>query len=169
MSIIRKLRGIINNAVVWATTWAGLGAALLGLGRLIGGEGLPMDAWVAGILLPMSAGFLGGATFSLGLLLTERKRTQENLRVGGTTAWGAFAGLAGPLLVMFLGSDLTWVHLSLAWPVLLGTTVFGAGSGAAMARIARGGLGGDRLAAAVAEDTPVIDGQDLPASSLSGG
>ena len=135
---------MLGTALTWAAGWGLAGGVLHGLFTAMGYGGFLTASFGVELLLHALMGFLGGATFSVGLLATERRRTLSTLRLSRSAAWGALAGLVGPLLVFLEGHyslplpTLHTVWPPTLWPLFLGTTVFGAISGGGMAAIARG-------------------------------
>ena len=144
MSLLRRLRGVLGTGLTWAVGWGLAGGMLHGIFTAIGYGGFLSASLGVDLLVHALMGFLGGATFSAGLLVTERRGTLANLSLSRSAAWGALAGLAGPLLVFLEGHlSLPLIPLGTVWPpplwlLFLGTTVFGAISGGGMAAIARG-------------------------------
>ena len=118
--ILRRLRGALGNAVVWASSWF---AAGLGLGTAFYlGLSLPTPFWpyvVGGALDLATAGFLAGGAFSLYLGVAARRRTLAELkpvRLGLTG--GLIAGLLVPGYILW--NTLGIVYISGIAPVLVG-------------------------------------------------
>ena len=135
---------MLGTGLTWAVGWGLAGGLLHGLFIYMGYGGFLTASFRIELLVHALMGFLGGATFSVGLLVTERRRPLSSLRLSRSVAWGGLAGLVGPLLVFLEGRyslplpTLDTVWPATLWPLFLGTTVFGAISGGSMAAIARG-------------------------------
>ena len=95
---MRRLRGILVAAVIWAIVWLPLGLALPWLRRR------PLDQCV---YCPPSFvirflgiwtlwGALSGAIFAVVLAIAERRRTLADLSFARVAVWGAIGSLALP-------------------------------------------------------------------------
>jgi hypothetical protein len=82
-------------------------------------------------------GFCGGFVFSTGFLLTEGRQTLGELALSRGGIWGGLAGLTGPILALLFAAGAPMELIWEIWPVLVGTAVFGAGSGVAMTSLAK--------------------------------
>lgn len=140
--ILRRLRGAIGNAVVWAGSWFvgafGLAATLYAV------VDLPMPFWTftLGVAQNVAAmGFLTGGAFSLYLGIAGRRKTLAELRPVRFGVWG---GLIAGLLVpgTYLAMNLAvGVPLSLMTPSLIAaagvSALFGSVTAYATIRIAQ--------------------------------
>lgn len=137
--LFRRLRGIIGTGLTWAIGWGVAGTALHFVFSLFGYAGFLASSLMVDVLVPAFMGLLGGSVFAGGLVLTERRGLLGELHLGRAAAWGALAGLVGPVLVAVFGADIVWLGLRDIWPFFLGTGLLGASGGAAMTAIARSG------------------------------
>lgn len=121
--ILRRLRGALGNAVVWASAWF---AAGLGLGTAFYlGLGLPTPLWpyiVSGAFDLATAGFLAGGAFSLYLGVAARRRTLAELK---PVRLGLTGGLIAGLLVP---AYLVWTILGIGYVSGIGPVLAGAGA-----------------------------------------
>lgn len=134
---MKKVRGILGTGISWAVGWTGAGVALHALFRAFDYAGFIGITLLGDVAIHAAMGFLGGAIFATGFVLTEGGRRLGDLRLGGGAVWGAVAGLLAPTLVLMLGFGSTWGALTGIWPLFLGTGLFGAGSGTLMTAVAR--------------------------------
>ena len=156
MSILRRLRGVAGTALTWAAGWSVVGGVLHGVFSLFGWNGFLVPSFGVEVLTHAMMGFVAGTMFSAGLLISERRRSLRELSLSRSAVWGALAGLVGPVLLFFLGGDLTLLTISTTWPFFVGTTVFGAASGGGMAALARGD---DINALGPRDEAPALNGE----------
>lgn len=135
--LFRRLRGILGTGISWASVWGVAGAGLHYLAVAFGWPGFAANSPMADILAFGTMGLFGGVVFSTGFLLTEGRRTQSELKPSRGGMWGAMAGLTGPVLALLFAAGAPMALILDIWPVLLGTAVFGAGSGVAMTILAK--------------------------------
>lgn len=135
--MFKRLRGAIKTGLTWGASWGLLGAVLHGVAAVFGWDGFLLPSLVDDMLACSALGLLGGTVYSAGLILSERGRSIEDLRIGRFALWGLVAGLVGPVGIWLLGGNSSWISLSTVWPLYVGTAVLGAASGGAMAAIAR--------------------------------
>jgi len=146
MLIVRRLRGILSTALMWALPWAVVGGgAVVALDRLWRAPGFHAligveYAWglfLDGARFFALVGALAGALFAGVVALAERRRTFATLHTGRMLAWGAIGGAALPLLVG-IGAVLTGAPSMLRDLVFAGIGAsLGAGSAWTMLVIAR--------------------------------
>ncbi len=136
--LLKRLRGVLGTALTWATGWGVLGAGLHLVAVALGWFGLFGVTLASDVIGHALIGFLGGAGFSMGLLLTERRGSLAQLSVGRSAAWGGVAGLVGSAVVLATLGGFGMLP-SLA-PVLLAGSVLGAVSGGGMSAVARASL-----------------------------
>lgn len=152
--VVRRIRGIVGAALIWAVLWLPLGV-LAGILRY---SLAPPNDLVADITAPperppafpiiadtavafMVWGAVVGVLFALVLIGAERKRTIDELRPRRLAIWGALSAVGLPLsvsLIEFARSSegiLTW-QFCLTLAVTAG---FGAVCSAGMLRLAQGG------------------------------
>jgi len=100
-NILRRLRGALGNALVWASTWFIAAFPLTVIFRVFGLGSGPFWQGAMGIApLYAGMGFLAGAAFSLYLGIAGRNRRLNELRPG----WVALGtGIATVLLLPPLG------------------------------------------------------------------
>ena len=125
-TILRRLRGVLTTALLWAPVWALAGAAMAGyqIHRMhrwhrayrddptTAASHVPttLEGWgwsyVGEKALAFAiAGAISGAVFALVVAALERRRTFGQLAMGRIAAWGALGGMTIP--VVFLGDFLT--------------------------------------------------------------
>lgn len=138
MSLLRRIRGIVGNALTWSAAWGVVGAAIYAVAATT--WNLPAGAPVGGMILTGALflaiyGFIAGGAFSLVLLAAERKRTLHQLSPRRVAVWGGLGSLlmaVAPLVSFGFTSDLG--------VFLLGTGLLGAVSAAGSLSVARRGL-----------------------------
>ena len=81
------IRGAVLMVVLWVIGW-GLGFG--GIMELVDPEGKIQDVWPTLLAIP---GFIGGVLFSLLLLITERRRSFDEISVVRFALWGVVTGL----------------------------------------------------------------------------
>ena len=136
-ALLRRLRGIVGTGITWGSVWGVAGAGLHYLARAFDWPGFAADSLMADIGAFATMGFFGGFVFSTGFLLTEGRRSLSELKPSRGGIWGALAGLTGPILALLFAAGAPMALILDIWPVLLGTAVFGAGSGVAMTMLAK--------------------------------
>ena len=127
--LLRGIRGAIGMGVTWAAAWSAVGL---------------VPRWVFGINadapFPLIFGVLGlmaGVTFSGLLVLTERRRSFDQLSLPRFAAWGAMGGLLLSALFARLAS-LGWGDVLMIAPTFaLASAVCASGSLAVARRVAR--------------------------------
>lgn len=134
MSFTTRLRGMIGTGLTWAASWGIVGTTLYGVASILGLDAFTAHQLLAEVTKWGTVGFLGGTTFSAGLILTERHFALPDLRIWRASLWGLLAGFSGPILLWVFGGNSSWIDLGLAHAI---TAVLGAGSGAGMVAIAR--------------------------------
>ncbi len=95
---VRRLRGILIAAIIWAIVWLPLGLALLGLRRRSPGDCVycPADFVIRFLGIWTLWGALSGAIFAVVLAVAERRRTLAELSFARVAVWGAIGSLALP-------------------------------------------------------------------------
>ena len=129
---------MVGTALTWAGGWGVLGAALHLVAVVLGWGGMFGVTLTGDVVGHAAIGLLGGAGFSVGLLLTERRATLTELSVSRSAAWGALSGLAGSAIV--LASLGGFGMLPSLTPVIVIGGALGALSGGGMSAIARASL-----------------------------
>lgn len=102
--LIRKLRGVIGNGLIWASAWVVGGLAFTVIPAFVTGAGLPLEsvAWILGI--DAIVGFASGSIFSAVLGVAYRNRVLEDMRPSSLGVLGVAAGLIFPVgAFAFLG------------------------------------------------------------------
>jgi hypothetical protein len=135
--LLKRLRGAIKTGLTWGASWGVFGAVLHGVAVAFGWREIILPALIDDVLAFSALGLIGGTVYSAGLVLSERGRSIEHLRIGRFALWGLVAGLVGPVGIWILGGNSSWISLSTAWSFYVGTAMLGAGSGGTMAAIAR--------------------------------
>jgi len=148
--LLRRLRGVLVAALVWAVLWLPLGVAV-GVLRylnsppfdLISDEAperlpaLPIIATTAGQWSLWGA--VVGIVFALVLLGAERTRTIEDLSPWRMASWGGLAAIALPLILVLIDA-VRYTNTSIGWQfvtILAVTGAFGAACSAGMLGMAR--------------------------------
>ncbi len=92
---LKRLRGYLVLALLWAVAWAVAGLLIGVSSRLL--PWLPWNAFFAVFDAPLPAlavpGFIGGALFSVLLGIGEHRRRFDELSVCRFAGWGAVGGL----------------------------------------------------------------------------
>ena len=124
---LRRLRGAVGTALVWASGWAGTGL-LLSLTGLFGSLAAVEYVVFAGVFAVM--GFISGAAFSSILAIAERSRTFDQMSLPRFAGWGAVGGILLQLVFVALGQG--------TGPILLAMcALLGSGSAAGSLALAR--------------------------------
>jgi uncharacterized membrane protein len=94
---LRRLRGVIGIALIWATVWASLFTILTGILQLF----LPFDSDV-GTFRMMSiigwVGFISGGIFGILLSFNESGKAIRNLSLVRVMMWGILSSAVYPLV-----------------------------------------------------------------------
>ena len=85
---LRRIRGAVGMALVWAVTWAAVGALKAMLVDPVG----TLDTLWLGPPIGAFPGFVGGLLFSVLLAIAAGDRRLENLSVREAGAWGGLVG-----------------------------------------------------------------------------
>ena len=113
--LLRRMRGAVGNALVWAVGWATAAVALLGAFLLAGWGAVPITTpWVllgVAALNAATSGFVTGLMFSVYLSLTHSDGSLLGLSVGRSALAGGAIAASLPLL------------MSGAWMVLSGAAI----------------------------------------------
>lgn len=96
--VLRKLRGAIGMAMVWAIGWAVIGGGIME--GILDPNGEIVDIWP--VLLAIF-GFLGGLAFSVVLGIAARRRRFSELSLAQFTVWGAVAGIMLGIFAISVG------------------------------------------------------------------
>ena len=137
-NLLRKLRGLVGNGIVWAAAWA-VGTLIFSLvPALLSGALTP--SWVFGLVLAKAAvvGFGSGAVFSLVLGVAYRNRLLDDIRTVPMGILGTAAGLLIPV-ALFIASSVAGVSFP---PTVVATNLtiaglLGMGTSLASLRLAR--------------------------------
>ena len=108
---LKRIRGAVGTALLWAAGWSGVGLvfALLGLfGTLAPAE----YAVFAGVFAVM--GFISGAAFSAVLGIAEGRRTFDEMSLPRFAGWGALGGVLLQLVMVGLGQPISVVMIGLS-------------------------------------------------------
>lgn len=128
---------MIGTGFSWAISWGAAGAVLHGLLALLGSPGLMSYSFGPDVFAHTLVGFISGAIFSGGILIAHLPPSLRELPVGRSAAWGAVAGFTGLLLLGTFANTLPLLAFVRLWPVIVGSALFGAGTGAAMIAVAK--------------------------------
>jgi uncharacterized membrane protein len=94
---LRRLRGVIGIALIWATVWAALFTVLTGILQLF----LPFDSDVGTFKLMSIIGWVGlisGGIFGILLSLNESGKAIRNLSLVRVMMWGILSSAVYPLV-----------------------------------------------------------------------
>ena len=160
-NLLRRLRGTLGNAAVWAGTW------------FLAAFPLHVLYWVAGIrygpfweralgmmLIYGGVGFLAGGVFSLCLSIAGRNQSLRELKPGRV-------GLGSAVVVGVVIPGLTWYfgdpQTSLVSAIMISSTIglFAGGTALAQVKIAQGAL---KAGEGGPEELEAPEEQRLPAS-----
>ncbi|MHC4404820.1 MAG: hypothetical protein ACYTG0_34660 [Planctomycetota bacterium] len=133
---LRRIRGAIGMGLTWAAAWSPIGAIIgLVLGSVLGG--VPLGAVVLRNVATFAMlGFVGGASFSTVLRITEGRRRFDELSLPRFITWGALGGFL--LGVLAISLELWGSGFTLLGAIVAGaTTLLGAGSAASSLALAR--------------------------------
>ena len=129
---LKRIRGAVGTALMWAVAWCGTGILLALLGLF--GTLAPVDyALFAGVFAIM--GFIGGAAFSTVVAIGEGRRRFDEMSLLRFAAWGALGGGLMQLVLFGLGQPTSIATVGLF--VLMG-------SGSATGSLALARKGDDR-------------------------
>ncbi len=128
---LKRIRGAISMALVWAAAWGGVGA-IVGVAAASAGILVGSVVGVGGIFAAL--GFGAGTVFSIVLGIAEGRRRFDEMSLPRFAGWGALGGflLALPLLLLSDPLALDWVFGISGVVALLG-----AGSAAGSLALAR--------------------------------
>lgn len=141
MNLLRRIRGVLGTAAVWASCWM-----ILTLPLALW-ESLPLPEQQRLRFVLRNAvewgkwGVVSGAGFALLMLLAERHSTLHQLRAWRSALWGALGAQVLPATIYILAPS--GYPLSTASPAYLAfacgfSAILGAGSAVGMVRLARG-------------------------------
>jgi hypothetical protein len=137
---LRRLRGALGNAVVWAGTWFLAGFPLTVLFRIMGLGSGPFWQDALGVAQTYAfGGFLAGGAFSLYLGIAGRNQRLGGLKPGWIALGAALTvGIGIPALGIYFGNP----QVSLASTVLISSILGGLAGGTAFGqvKIAQGAL-----------------------------
>ena len=131
---MRRLRGVLITALIWALVWIPIGFALTLLRRSSSFECLYCDPnWLVRFVAGWSVfGAVSGGLFAIVLMIAERRRTLAELSLRRTAVWGAIGALALPTIITILDVvDSPGPYRD--WPFMLVTLIAVAGLGASCA------------------------------------
>jgi hypothetical protein len=102
-TILRRLRGLLGTALLWAMAWGMAGVvlgfivALADVGNfiLVAPDAMSFVGFVMGVY-----GAVGGLVFASVMMLLERRRRLEDLSLRRVAAWGAIGGMGLPAAVI---------------------------------------------------------------------
>jgi phosphatidylserine synthase len=130
MNWVRRIRGTIGMGVTWAAALSVVGA----IPRWIFG----VDTDVPIPLLFGACGFIAGVTFSAILMLTERRRSFDQMSIRRFAGWGALGGLL--LSALWAGAEtLPWGEVLAIAPAFAVACAASASGSLALARRAAQG------------------------------
>jgi hypothetical protein len=145
--ILRRLRGVVLTALVWAVLWLPLGLGM-GLYRYLRAplsdlgtpERIPAFPIISETTLVWSAwGAVVGTIFALVLLGAERRHTLEELSSTRFAIWGALSAILLPLasMVWFWADDPRFTVPLIAVVILAVTAAVGTACATGMLAVAR--------------------------------
>lgn len=100
-NVLRRLRGLAGNGLVWAGAWA-VGTFVTFLGTsLIAGAGLPPVAYLwYSVANGAALGFASGTVFSIVLGIAYRRRLLQDIRPSSVGVLGVASGLFIPIGIL---------------------------------------------------------------------
>jgi hypothetical protein len=145
---LKRVRAAVVLGLIWGLGWGLVGGFIME--GIVDPQGRILDMWPQTLAIP---GFLGGAIFSLVLLIAERRRRFSDLSVSRFAAWGAVVGLS----LGALGLGLFGMSSVLRAAVIIGPlTLLTAGSAAASLSLARWGEKRELLGSAAEHDDMIL-------------
>ena len=130
-SLLRKLRGALGTALIWALGWGAIGFVVIAVLLLaVGSRDFYWETVIAFSLSSALSGLVAGATFSLVLGTLYRRRHLSELSPLRMALWGAAAALLVPLGTLAAADT---VGLQLETGVVAGMVLTMSGLGAATA------------------------------------
>ena len=132
---LKRIRGALGMGLTWATAWFGVGMIFLSALVVFGTPpaGIGLAAVVANSVLLAVAGFIGGATFSVVLGITEGRRRFDEMSLRRFAFWGAVGGLLVSMPLSWVGGATLAEALGVGYVI----TLLGAGSAAGSLALAR--------------------------------
>ena len=131
---LRRIRGAVGMALVWAVTWAAVGALKAMLVNPVG----TLDTLWLGPPIGAFPGFVGGLLFSALLAIAAGDRRLEDLSVREAGAWGGLVGFVLGSLPIVINQPPAEHPAWLVAAVVVGSmTLLGALSAAGSLAIAR--------------------------------
>src|SRR5262245_19822214 len=106
MLLLRRLRGVLGTALVWAIVWCLAGSAIIApavwwYGKTHDEGPASFGEILLAVMMNLSAwGAVSGAVFALLLAIAERRRTVNELSMGRVVGWGPIGGAALPLIAI---------------------------------------------------------------------
>ena len=124
-NFLRRGRGAIGMGLTWAAAWSVVGLVPRWVFGFNADAPFPL---VFGVL-----GFLAGVTFSGLLLLTERRRTFDKMKISRFAGWGAIGGVVLSAIFARIAS-LGWSDVLAVTPALTAACAVCASGSLALAR-----------------------------------
>lgn len=102
MMLLRRLRGVLITALLWAVVWGFLGGLLLlvvSLSTHVHAVGLSVAQAILAVLAFFGLwGALSGGVFAIAMSVAERQRRIEDLSMRRVALWGALGGATLPAI-----------------------------------------------------------------------
>ena len=102
MMLLRRLRGVLVTAFLWAAVWGPLGC-LIAVALVLSSRAQVVGLSFGNAMLAVLAfyglwGTVSGGVFAVALSIAERQRRIEELSMGRVALWGAVGGAALPAI-----------------------------------------------------------------------
>lgn len=98
MGLLRKVRGVIGNGLLWAGAWIVGKVSVLGAGALLSGLGIPWSLLPAVIASAAVTGFMNGVLFSAVFAVVNRRRSLAEIPPFRTGLLGLTVGAVLPVV-----------------------------------------------------------------------
>ena len=128
---LRRIRGVVGMGLTWAAAWGGAGV-IIGAGAVVLGLD-PAGIVTTGAIVGAISGFIGGATFSTLLGITEGRRRFDEMSLPNFAGIGGAVGGLLSVLLLSTGGPPTLVGVLATGAVFL----LGAGTAAGSLALAR--------------------------------
>ncbi len=156
---LKRIRGAVGMGLTWAVSWSAIGALVAVLPGTMP-AGFPILEFVVGFAAQFAAlGFVGGATFSVVLGVTEGRHRLDQMSLPRFAVWGAFGGLMMWAVSDTIGHAVMRLLWSVGVPALSWVAAI---SGGMIVLLGAGSAAGSLALARRADDQELLeDGADV--------